>query len=124
MEIVFAALVAAAVAAAVTLVVQRPRAAGIAPAPLAAPERREAGAPSAAPVRGEQAADDLPARRSEIARLEERLSAKEGLSSSRPSGSPNASVHWMTVSATWSATARSSRRPRYARCESSSACPG
>ncbi len=81
MEIVLAALVAAAVAAAVTLVVQRPRAAGIAPAPLAAPERREAGTPSAAPVRGEQAAeaaDDLPARRSEIARLEERLSAKEG----------------------------------------------
>ncbi len=78
MEIVLAALVAAAVAAAVTLVVQRPRAAGIAPAPLAAPERREAGTPSAAPAGGEQATDDLLARRSEIARLEERLSAKEG----------------------------------------------
>ena len=78
MEIVLAALVAAAVAAAVTLVVQRPRAAGIAPAPLAAPERREASTPSGAPAGGEQATDDLPARRSEIARLEERLSAKEG----------------------------------------------
>ena len=77
MEIVLAALVAAAVAAAVALLVQRPRAAGIAPAPIAAPERRDpAGAPAPAP-HGDKPDDELPARRSEIARLEERLSAKE-----------------------------------------------
>ena len=77
MEIVLAALVAAAVAAAVALLVQRPRAAGIAPASVAAPERREpAGAPAPA-AHGDKPDDELPARRSEIARLEERLSAKE-----------------------------------------------
>jgi ribonucrease Y len=77
MEIVLAALVAAAVAAAVALLVQRPRAAGIAPGPIAAPERRDpAGAPAPAP-HGDKPDDELPARRSEIARLEERLSAKE-----------------------------------------------
>jgi ribonuclease Y len=78
MEIVLAALVAAAVAAAVALLVQRPRAAGLAPAPIVTPERRETSTASAAPPGGEQPEDELPARRSENARLEERLRTKEG----------------------------------------------
>ena len=78
MEIVLAALVAAAVAVAVALLVQRPRAAGIAPAPLAAPERLEASASGATATRGDEAEEELRARRSEIARLEERLRATEG----------------------------------------------
>jgi ribonucrease Y len=78
MEIVLAALVAAAVAVAVALLVQRPRAAGIAPAPLAGPERREASASAAPAARGDEAEEELRARRSEIARLEERLRATEG----------------------------------------------
>jgi ribonuclease Y len=78
MEIVLAALVAAAVAAAVALLVQRPRAAGIASAPIVTPERRETNSASTAPPSGEQLEDELPARRSEIVRLEERLRAKEG----------------------------------------------
>ena len=41
MEIVLAALVAAAVAVAVALLVQRPRAAGVAPATVVTPERPE-----------------------------------------------------------------------------------
>jgi ribonuclease Y len=78
MEIVLAALVAAAVAVAVALLVQRPRAAGVAPAPLATPERREASASAAPATRGDEAEEELRARRSEIARLEERLRATEG----------------------------------------------
>jgi ribonucrease Y len=78
MEIVLAALVAAAVAAAVALLVQRPRAAGIAPAPIAAPERRDTGLSGSPAARSEDGQDELGARRSEIARLEERLRAKEG----------------------------------------------
>ena len=80
MEIVLAALVAAAVAAAVALLVQRPRAAGIAPGPIAAPERHDVGTPTVPVAHGEggQDEDELSARRSEIARLEERLGAKEG----------------------------------------------
>jgi ribonucrease Y len=78
MEIVLAALVAAAVAAAVALLVQRPRAAGIAPATIAAPERREAGISGSPAARSEDGQDELNSRRSEIARLEERLRAKEG----------------------------------------------
>ena len=78
MEIVLAALVAAAVAAAVALLVQRPRAAGIAPAPIVTPERRDTSSAPAAPAGAEQLEDELPSRRSEIARLEERLRAKEG----------------------------------------------
>jgi ribonucrease Y len=78
MEIVLAALVAAAVAVAVALLLQRPRAAGIAPAPLAAPERREASASAAPAAHGDEAEEELRARRSEIARLEERLRATEG----------------------------------------------
>ena len=77
MEIVLAALVAAAVAAAVALLVQRPRAAGIAPAPIAAPERRDPASAPAPALHGDKPDDELPARRSEVARLEERLSAKE-----------------------------------------------
>jgi ribonuclease Y len=80
MEIVLAALVAAAVAVAVALLVQRPRAAPTAAGSVAAPERREA--PTAAgsapaPANADQLDDELRARRSEIARLEERLRAKE-----------------------------------------------
>jgi ribonucrease Y len=78
MEIVLAALVAAAVAAAVALLVQRPRTAGIAPGPIAAPERRDVGTPTVPIAHGEGGQDELSARRSEIARLEERLGAKEG----------------------------------------------
>ena len=84
MEIVLAALVAAGVAVAVALLVQRPRAAQPAAGPVAAPERREgaaaavAQAPSAQAERAEQVDDELRARRSELARLEERLRAREG----------------------------------------------
>src|SRR5215211_2415551 len=79
MEIVLAALVAAAVAVAVALLVQRPRAAHIAAGPLAAPERREAPpASGAAPVaRSDEVQDELRVRREELARLEERLRARE-----------------------------------------------
>jgi ribonuclease Y len=58
--------------------VQRPRAAGIAPAPIAAPERRGAGISGSPAAPSEDGQDELSARRSEIARLEERLRAKEG----------------------------------------------
>ena len=78
MEILLAALVAAAVAAAVALLVQRPRAAGIAPAPVAAPEGRGASTPGVSAAHNEGGQAELSARRSEIARLEERLRAKEG----------------------------------------------
>ena len=81
MEIVLAALVAAAVAVAVVLLVQRPRAAQIAPGAVAASELRDGGTTAtatAAPVAGLDAAEDeLRARRAEIARLEERLRARE-----------------------------------------------
>jgi ribonucrease Y len=81
MEIVLAALVAAAVAVAVALLLQRPRAAPTAAGPLAAPERRDAGAggSAAAPVSAtrEDVEDELRARRTELARLEERLRSKE-----------------------------------------------
>jgi ribonucrease Y len=82
MEIVLAALVAAAVAVAVALLLQRPRAAPTAAGPLAAPERRDAAgggsatAPAATTTR-EEVDDELRARRSELARLEERLRSKE-----------------------------------------------
>jgi ribonuclease Y len=78
MEIVLAALVAAAVAVAVVLVVQRPR--RMAPAvPVAEPSglttpRADAEPPPAA---REELEDELRARRAELARLEERLRAKE-----------------------------------------------
>ena len=81
MEIVLAALVAAAVAVAVVLLVQRPRAAQIAPGAVAAPELRDntatAAATAAPAAASDGAEDELRARRSEIARLEERLRARE-----------------------------------------------
>src|SRR5215211_1540961 len=78
MEIVLAALVAAGVAVAVVMLVQRPRAVGAA-AP-AAPGRQEAGpvptAPTEArdpvPVARDGLEEELLARRTELARLEER----------------------------------------------------
>ncbi len=87
MEIVIAALVAAGVAVAVVMLVQRPRAvgAGVAPQPRAAERASiaQATAPpavaEAAPVRvaRDGLEEELLARRTEIARLEERLRAKE-----------------------------------------------
>src|SRR5918998_1262836 len=81
MEIVLAALVAAAVAVAVALLLQRPRAAPTGAGSVAAPERREP-APSGAaapPAAGRDEVDhELRVRREELARMEERLRAKEG----------------------------------------------
>ena len=76
MEIVLAALVAAAVAVAVVLLVHRPRAVQAGAGAVAAPER---GAPSdgAPTARSDGLEEELVARRTEIARLEERLHAKE-----------------------------------------------
>jgi ribonucrease Y len=65
------------VAAAVALLLQRPRAAGIAAAPMPASERRVAGSATAPAPVGDASDADLQARRTEIARLEERLGAKE-----------------------------------------------
>ncbi len=77
MEIVLAALVAAAVAVSVALLVQRPRAAQAANG--TPPERHEPIAASAqAPARSDDLEDELRARRDELARLEERLRAREG----------------------------------------------
>ncbi|HEY1360160.1 MAG TPA: ribonuclease Y [Thermoleophilaceae bacterium] len=81
MEIVLAALVAAAVSVAVVLVVQRPRAAQASVAPVGrtpepqAPER--AAAPSVPAATEPEGDAELSARRAELARLEERLRAKE-----------------------------------------------
>ncbi|MET0207156.1 MAG: ribonuclease Y [Thermoleophilaceae bacterium] len=76
MEIVLAALVAAAVAVAVVLLVHRPRAVQAGAGAVAAPER---GAPGdgASKARSDGLEEELVARRTEIARLEERLHAKE-----------------------------------------------
>jgi ribonucrease Y len=102
MEIVLAALVAAAVAVAVVLLVQRPRAASptaggtapsipsgsapqsaltaaaapSAPAAPAAPRRAPA-EPQSAPERRDSLEEELRARRAELARIEERMRAKE-----------------------------------------------
>ena len=84
MEIVLAALVAAGVAVAVVMLVQRPRAVGAAapvasgrqdagPVPTASTEPREA-----VPVGRDGLEEELLARRTELARLEERLRAQEG----------------------------------------------
>jgi ribonuclease Y len=86
MEIVLAALVAAGVAVAVVMLVQRPRTVGAgapartrgaerSPVAQAAPAPVAAAAP--APVARDEIEDELRARRTEIARLEERLRAKE-----------------------------------------------
>src|SRR5215211_7833698 len=81
--IVLAGLVAAAVALAVVMLVQRPRAVG-AGAPAPAARRDAASAPAgaadplpAAALNRDALEEELLARRSEIARLEERLRAKE-----------------------------------------------
>ncbi len=88
MEIVVAGLVAAAVAVAVVMLVQRPRTAGatapVRPAvreapPAPAPPGGAANEPVPVPGATRDALEEeLLARRSEIARLEERLRAKEG----------------------------------------------
>jgi ribonuclease Y len=80
MEIVLAALVAAAVAVSVALLMQRPRAAQAASGAPASPERSEpAGAAGDAVAgRSDDLEDELRVRRSELTRLEERLRAKEG----------------------------------------------
>ena len=76
MEIVLAALVAAAVAAVVVLVAQRPRAAPVAGA-VATAEPAAAGDAQAAAGSRAGTDEELVARRAEVARLEERLRAKE-----------------------------------------------
>jgi ribonuclease Y len=83
MEIVLAALVAAAVSVAVVLFVQRPRAAQASAAPVGrtpephAPDRAEAPPAPAAAESSDGVDEELRARRTELARLEERLRARE-----------------------------------------------
>jgi ribonucrease Y len=77
MEIVLAALVAAVVAVAVVLLVQRPRSLQTTSGAVAAPERVAAGESGPHPVGREAPDEELIARRAEIARLEERLRARE-----------------------------------------------
>jgi ribonucrease Y len=81
MEIVLAALVAAAVAVAVAvavvLLVHRPRAVTAAAGAVAAPERAASGDSRPAGATRGAVEEELVARRTEIARLEERLRAKE-----------------------------------------------
>ena len=77
MEIVLAALVAAAVAAAVVLLAQRPRAKQALVPQGAAGDRREVELVTAEPRTAGEVDDELRARRTELARLEERLRAKE-----------------------------------------------
>ena len=77
MEIVLAALVAAGVAVAVVLLVQRPRALQAGAGTVAAPEP-SAAAEGRPAVRRDGLEEELLARRTEIARLEERLHAREG----------------------------------------------
>jgi ribonuclease Y len=78
MEIALAALVAAAVAVSVALLVQRPRTAHAGNGPAPSPARSEL-APGAAAeaVGGDGLEDELRVRRAELARLEERLRARE-----------------------------------------------
>jgi ribonucrease Y len=79
MEIVLAALVAAAVAVSVALLLQRPRAAQPANGAPPAPDRGELPATAGiAPGRAEELEDELKVRRAELTRLEERLRAREG----------------------------------------------
>src|ERR671915_1347137 len=80
MEFVLAALVAAGVAGAVALLLQRPRGAPPAVGSVAAPERRDTaatGAPAAQAVGSDEIDHELRARREELARMEERLRSKE-----------------------------------------------
>jgi ribonuclease Y len=79
MEIVLAALVAAAVAVSVALLVQRPRSAQPANGRPPAPDPAGMAAPAGAAIASsEDIEDELRVRRSELTRLEERLRAKEG----------------------------------------------
>ena len=124
MEIVLAALVAAAVAVGVVLLVQRPRAlrnrVELVRAPPERTEPRRA-APWRASQRATTLEDELRARRAELARLEERLRAKEssldleGRGARRPralAGRPPAQPRRTAAS--------SSRRPSATRSASSS----
>ena len=77
MDILLAALVAAGVAVGVVLFVQRPRALAANGGTVGAPERTDAMPAPAAPVRRDELEQELLARRSELARLEERLRARE-----------------------------------------------
>jgi ribonuclease Y len=77
MEIVLAALVAAAVAVVVVLVVQRPRALHAGGGGAATVERPPAGESSPGASGSDALEQELVARRAEVARLEERLRAKE-----------------------------------------------
>ncbi len=77
MEIVFAALVAAAVAVAVVLLVQRPRAVGAGAGAVATPERPASVEGRASGQGRDGLEEELVARRTEIARQEERLHARE-----------------------------------------------
>jgi ribonucrease Y len=79
MEIVLAALVAAAVAVSVALLVQRPRSAQPANGSPPAPDPAAIAAPvGGAIASSEDIEDELRVRRSELTRLEERLRAREG----------------------------------------------
>jgi ribonucrease Y len=82
MEIVLAALVAAAVSVAVVLLVQRPRAAQVGAAPVGRTpkphqQRRERPDPATPAPSPDEVGEELQARRAELARLEERLRARE-----------------------------------------------
>jgi ribonucrease Y len=78
MEIVLAALVAAAVAVSVALLVQRPRSAQPANGTPPAPDPAAIAPPGGALASSEDIEDELRVRRSELTRLEERLRAREG----------------------------------------------
>jgi len=78
MEIVLAALVAAAVAVSVALLVQRPRSAQPANGTPPAPDPPAIAPPGGAIASSEDIEDELRVRRSELTRLEERLRAREG----------------------------------------------
>ena len=79
MEIVLAALVAAAVAVSVALLVQRPRSAQPANGGPPGPDPSGMATPAGAAIASsEDIEDELRVRRSELTRLEERLRAKEG----------------------------------------------
>jgi ribonuclease Y len=78
MEIVLAALVAAAVAVSVALLVQRPRSAQPANGTPPAPDPAAIAPRGGAIASSEDIEDELRVRRSELTRLEERLRAREG----------------------------------------------
>ncbi|HEU0023926.1 MAG TPA: ribonuclease Y [Thermoleophilaceae bacterium] len=77
MEIAVAALVAAGVAVAVVLLVQRPRPVAANGGGVTAPERPGAPPAPMGPARRDELEEELLARRSELAKLEERLRARE-----------------------------------------------